>query len=181
MVASIASNSIQIESKNTTLQIGNTQVGLLTDSGSVCSILNESLAKEIVDNSTLARWLMTATAQELKTFSNEPINVMGTIQAPIASNGWRLEDAEFVVVRDGLRPLIDRDLIVALRISVTQTPYPNEGSMVNTITTQCPFKFRIANQLPQLISRIGRSKIHIVKSKFHKNFQPKHQRVEEYP
>ena len=31
MVASIASNSIQIEPKNTTLQIGNTQVGLLID------------------------------------------------------------------------------------------------------------------------------------------------------
>ena len=35
MVASIASNSIQIEPKSTTLQIGNTQVGLLIDSGSV--------------------------------------------------------------------------------------------------------------------------------------------------
>ena len=42
MVASIASNTIQIEPKNTTLQIGNTQVGLLIDSGRVCSNLTES-------------------------------------------------------------------------------------------------------------------------------------------
>ena len=63
MVASIASNSIQIEPKNTTLQIGNTQVGLLIDSGSVCSILNESLASEIVDYNTLAHWLMKAPTQ----------------------------------------------------------------------------------------------------------------------
>ena len=103
------------------------------------------------------------------------------IQAPIASNGWRIEDAEFVVVRDGLKPLIGRDLFDALGISVTQTPNSNEGSMVNAITPQCPFKTRIAKQFPQLISRIWRSKIHIVKSKFHKNFQPKHQKVEEYP
>ena len=48
MVASIASNTIQIEPKNTILQIGNTRVGLLIDSGSVCSILPESLASEIV-------------------------------------------------------------------------------------------------------------------------------------
>ena len=34
-MVSIASNSIQIEPKNTTLQIGSTQVGLLIDSGSV--------------------------------------------------------------------------------------------------------------------------------------------------
>ena len=176
MVASIASNSIQIEPKNTTLQIGNTQVGLLIDSGSVCSILTESLAAEIVDNSPLARWLMTTPPQELKTVANEPSNVMGMIQAPIASNGWRIEDAEFVVVRDGLKPLIGRDLFDALGISVTQAPNSNEDSMVNAITSQCPFKTCIAKQFPQLISRVGRSKIHIVKSKFHKNFQRKHQK-----
>ena len=157
------------------MQIGNTQVGLLIDSGSVCSILPESLAAEIVENSPFARWLMIAPPQELKTFSNEPINVTGMIQAPIASNGWRLEEAEFVVVRDGLKPLIGRDLFDALRISVTQT-LKYESSMVNTITSQCPFKTRIAKKFPQLITRIGRSKIDIVKSKFHRNFQPKHQK-----
>ena len=155
MVASIASNAIQIEPKNTNLQIGSTQVGLLIDSGSVCSILPESLASEIVENSPLARWLMIAPPQELKTFSNEPINVMGMIQAPIASNGWRLEEAEFVVDRDGLKTLVGRDLFDALGIP------KNEGSMVNTITSQCPFKTRIAKQFPILITRIGRSKAKI--------------------
>ena len=147
----------------------------------MCSILNESLASEIVENSTLAHWMMTAPTQELKTFANEPINVMEMIQAPIASNGWRIEDAEFVVLKDGLKPLPGRDLFEALGISVTQTPYSYERSTVINVTIQCPFKTRIANQFPQLITRIIRSKIHIVKSKFHKNLQPKHQRVEEYP
>ena len=102
MVASIASNTIQIEPKNTTLQIGKTQVGLLVDSGSVCSILNEVVATEIINNSTRAQWLTTAPAHELKTFANEPIPVIGMIQAPIENNGWRIEEAEFVVVKDGL-------------------------------------------------------------------------------
>ena len=156
MVASIASNTIQIEPKNTTVQIGNTQVGLLIDSGSVCSILNESLATEVVNNSILARWLATAPAQELQIFANEPIPVIGMMQAPIESNGWRIDDAEFVVVKDGLKPLLGRDLFEDLGISITQTLSSDEGSMVNTSTTQCPFKTRIANQFPQLISRIGR-------------------------
>ena len=181
MVARIASNSIQIEPKNTTLKIRNTQVGLLIDTGSVCSILTESLAAEIVDNSPLARWLMTTPPQELKTYANEPINVMGMIQATIASKEWRIENTEFVVVRDGLKPLIGRDLFDALGISVTQTPNSNEGSMVNAITQNCPFKTCIAKQFPQLISRIGRSKIHVFKSKLHKIFQSKHQKGRRVP
>ena len=155
MVASIVSNTIQIEPKNTTLQIGNTKAGLLIDSRSICSILNESLAMEVISNSTLARWLTTAPAQELKTFANEPIPVIGMMQAPIENDGWRIDDAEFVVVKDGLKPLIGRDLFEVLGNLITLTLCSNEGSMVNTITTQCPFKTRIAKQFPQLISRIG--------------------------
>ena len=64
MVASIASNTIQIEPKNKILQIGNTKVGFLIDSGSVCSILNESQATEVFINSTHARWLTTAPAKK---------------------------------------------------------------------------------------------------------------------
>ena len=135
----------------------------------MCSFFNESLATEVVNNSTLARWLTTH-AQELKTFANEPIPVIGMMQAPIESNGWRIEDAKFVVAKDGLKPLIGRDLFEILGISITQMLCSNESVIVNTITTHCPFKTRLANQFPQLISGIGRSKIHIVKSKFHKNF-----------
>ena len=143
--------------------------------------MNESLATEVINNSTLARWLTTAPAQELKTFGNEPIPVIGIMQAPIESNPWRIKDAEFVFVRDGLKPLIDRDLLEVLGISITQTLCSFEGSMVNTITTQCSLKARIANQFPQLISRIGGSKFHIVKSKFHKIFSLNIKRVEQNP
>ena len=176
MVAGIASTTVQIEPKNTILQIGNTQVGLLIDSGSVCSILTESLATEVINNSTLSRWLTTATAQEIKTFANEPIPVIGMMQTPVESNVWWIEDAEFVLVGDGLKLPIGRDLFDALGIAISQTLCSDEGSMVNTITTQFPLKTRIANQFPQLISRTGRSKVHIVESKLHKIFQPKHQK-----
>ena len=68
MVASIASTTVQVEPKNTTLQIGNKNVDLLIDSGSFCSILNQSLATAIINNSSLARWLTTAPAKERKNF-----------------------------------------------------------------------------------------------------------------
>ena len=147
----------------------------------MCSTLNESLAAEVISKSTLARWRTAASAQELKDFVIEPISVIRMMQALIESNGWRIEDAEFVVVRDGLKPLIGIDLFEVRGTSITQTVCSDEGSMVNTITPQCPFKTSIANQFPQLISRIGRSKVHIVISKFHKNFHPKHQKGRRVP
>ena len=54
MVASIESNTLQIGPKNMTLQIANTKVGLLIDSGGVCSILSDSLISEIINISSLA-------------------------------------------------------------------------------------------------------------------------------
>ena len=94
----------------------------------------------------------------------------------VGSNALRNEDAEIVVVGDDLKPLIGRELFNALSISLTQILDPVEGSVINNITTQLPFKAGNANHFPQLISRIGRSTIHIKKSKFHKHFQPKTQK-----
>ena len=96
------------------------------------------------------------------------------MQATTESNGWQIEEVEFVVVKDGLRPLIGRNLFDERGISITQTLCSSEGSIVNTTTTQCPFKTRIAIQFPQLVT-------HIVKSYFHKNFQPKHQKGRRVP
>ena len=75
---------------------------------------------------------------------------------PVESNCWRVEDADFSVVKNGLKPLIGRDLFESLGISITQTLFSVEGNMINTVTTQCPFKTRIGDQFPQLISRFGR-------------------------
>ena len=131
---------------------------------------------KVIKNCSLTSWLTTATSKDLKTFANEPIPVIVMIQAPVEVNGWRIEDAEFVVVRDGLKCLIGGNEIDALSISFLRTLNSIECHMLNNISTERPFKTRIANQFQQLISRIVRSKVHIVKSKFHKNFQPKHQK-----
>ena len=116
MVGSIASNTLDIERKNTILHIGNRNVGLLIDCGNVCSILNETLATNVIKNSSFARWLTTATSRDIENFANEPIPVIGMMQTPIESNGWQNEDAEIVVVRDGLKPLIGRNLFQAYQL-----------------------------------------------------------------
>ena len=45
----------------------------------------------------------------------------------------------------------------------------------------CLIKKQIAIDFPDLISRIGKSKVHIVRSKFHKNYTPSHQKGRRVP
>ena len=44
------------------------------------------------------------------------------MQTLMESNGWQIEDAKLVVVRDGLKPLIGGDVFAALGISVCDNP-----------------------------------------------------------
>ena len=61
---------------------------LLIGSESVCSLLNESLATKNEDYCSLAQWLTTVPARDLKNFANEPILVKGMTQMPAFSDGW---------------------------------------------------------------------------------------------
>ena len=70
------------------------------------------------------------------------------MQTSVESNDCGIEDAEFIVVKDGLKPIIGRDFFEALGISITQTLNSDEGSIIKNITTQCLFKTSIANQFP---------------------------------
>ena len=89
------------------------------------------------------------------------------MQTLVVGNGWRIKDAEILVVRDGLKQLIGPNLSDEFGISVTQILSPIEGNMINNINTKSPFKSRIANHFANLVSRIGLFKVHNVKSKFH--------------
>ena len=70
------------------------------------------------------------------------------IQSPLSSNGYRIEDADFVEVRNGIETLLAREIVDALGISVTHTLNFTEVSMVNNITAQGPVKHRTGKLIP---------------------------------
>ena len=146
----------KVEPLNMPLKIGNVNTTLLVDSGSACSILNHSLASQVVHRSPRALWVKKTTPPQLRTFSNEPIQVKGKIQAPITSKGWACDSATFTVVADGLKSLIGRDLFAQLGLAVTQSTFL-KGNRVNNLASP-EFKEQIATFFPGLLSRIGRSK-----------------------
>ena len=88
MVAVIENTIEKAEPLNMPIKIGNINTTLLVDFGSACSILNRSLASQVVQSSPRAFWISGKTSPQLRTFSNEPIKVEGKIQCPITSNSW---------------------------------------------------------------------------------------------
>ena len=158
---------------------GNTATNVLVDSGSVCTIINESLADSIFSQDPNSKCIREANPKQLKFFTNEPIQRLGILQTSIQSNNWYANPIDIQVVTDGHRSLLGRDLFPALGLSIHQS---NNQRTVNQIDQEyCPIKKQIATDFPDLISRIGKSKVHTVCSKFHRNYTPSHQKGRRVP
>ena len=106
--------------------------------------------------------------------SHELIQTLGMLQTSIRSNNWFATPIEIQVVADGHRSLLGRDLFPALGLSIQQS---NNPRTINQAEDEiCPIKKQIATDFPDLISRISKSKLQTVPSKFHKKYTSKHQK-----
>ena len=158
ITVAVIKNAIEkVEPLNMPIKIGNINTTLLVDSGSPCTILNRSLASRVVQSSPRAFWISEKVSPQLRTFSNEPIQVEGKIPSPRTSKGWTCDSATFTVVVDGLKSLIGCDLFDQLGLAVTQST-SQKGNRVNNISSP-EFKEQIAKTFPELISRNEDQKI----------------------
>ena len=137
------------------LTIGNTNCDLLLDSGSGCTITNMSLAREIMLNCAQPKW-SEKKPLELKSFSNDMVQPLGTLKTPVKCNDWNIQKAKITLVADGFRPILGRDLFDELGITISQKSCPK--TEVNNIDQPCAMKKSFAKEFPDLISRIGKSK-----------------------
>ena len=113
---------------------------------------------------------------DLKTFSNDLNKIIGVIKTSIKCNDWVATGVDVTVVQDGHRPIIGGDLFLKLGFSLAQLK-----QVANVDQNQCLIKKQIAFDFPGLISRIGKSMKHSVKSTFHKHFTPTHQKGRRVP
>ena len=161
-----------------TIRIENTDRHLLLDSGSGCNIINMSLAREISLKCAQSQWSENKPL-ELKSFSNDIFETLGTLKTPVRCNDWKIHKAKITVVADGFRPILGRDLFDQLGTTFSQKPCPN--TEIINIETPCAIKKSLAKEFPELISRIGKSKHHTVNSKFHKNYPVTHNKGRKVP
>ena len=115
----------------------------------------------------------------MKTFFNELIQTLGILQTSIRSNNWYANLIEIQVVTDGHCSLLGRDFFPALELSIQQSHNPRTVNQVEQ--EHCLIEMQIATDFPGLISRIGKSKLYTVRSKFHKNYTPTHQKGRRVP
>ena len=127
-------SSPNIALKNLSLTIGNTNCDLLLDSGSGCTIINMSLAREIMFNCAQSKW-SEKKPLELKSFSNDIVQPLGTLKTPVKCHDWNIQKAKITVVADGFRPILGRDLFDQLGIKISQKPCPK--TEVNNIDQSC--------------------------------------------
>ena len=73
---------------NLPVVFGNTATNVLVDSGSVCTIIKESLADSIISQDPNSKWIREVNPKQLKNFSNEPIQTLGILQTSIQCNNW---------------------------------------------------------------------------------------------
>ena len=134
-VENVDTSSIALQ--NMTITIGKTDCHLLLDSGSGCTIINMSLAREVMLNCAQSQW-SEKNPLELKSFSNNIVETLGTLKTPVRCNDWKNQKTKITVVADGFRPIPGRDLFDQLGIKISQKPCPNIE--INNLETPCAIK-----------------------------------------
>ena len=112
-------NSPQAALKIILITIGNTDCDLLLDSGSSCTIINMSLAKEIMYSCPQSQW-SEKKPLELKSFSNDIVKPLGTLKTPVRCNDWKIQKAKITFVADGFRPILGRDLLINMHNNIAE-------------------------------------------------------------
>ena len=166
----------EVEPVNLDIRVGNTSTKALVDSGSVCTIVNKSLADKVVSECKDSYWIQSPEIHDLKTFSNDIIKIIGINKTSIKCNDWIATDVDVTVVEDGHRLIIGRDLFPKLGFSVIKSK-----QVANIDQNKCPIKRQISFDFPELINRVGKSLKHSVKSTFHSEFTPTHQKGRRVP
>ena len=70
----------------------------MIDSGSAVSLITKTLANQILRTTKSAKWITKREKRDLKTFSNDPINVLGHLETTVAYNNWIDGEANLTVV-----------------------------------------------------------------------------------
>ena len=125
-VAAISCESLnQLEPLKAKVQFREVNANAMVDSGSAVSLITKTLANQILWTAQSAKWITKREKWDLKTFSNDPIKVLGHLETTVAFNNWIDREAYLTVVEDGYKIIIGRDLVTSLGLAVAHQQQPD--------------------------------------------------------
>ena len=154
------------------LRCGNSFFYATVDTGSPVSFLNKKTAEILMKRipnvkfKDVARHPLDVTYVD---YNKKPITLFGSLEIPITSKGWKIENACFLVSENLTRNLLGLNLHEKLGIKTVQRG-PAEDSLAEEEqeldpTTQF-WRDHFVRRYPNVFSRLGRSKNHKVFTNF---------------
>ena len=149
----------------------------IADTGSPTSFANEKTANLLaatVKSAVKTRLRDDDEANRMVCYNGYKIPSLGRLTAPIESGGWTIQTASFIVVDDRRANILGRNLLPQIGIQLHQErkPVGKSALYVNNIdSSDTQIATWVRTTYPGLCTRIGRSKNHMVHTKFLSEFK----------
>ena len=152
----------------------NKQTYWLVDTGSPRSFMNINKAQKLLINGETKIRNPEKSIGEFRCFNNNKINIIGTIQVDITSGSSTTKNCIILLVDTNTINIMGRDITDKLGLHLTMSPQQKQGenNILNISNTHQQISKWIFHKYPHLCTRLGRSKNHVAKSTFKKEFIP---------
>ena len=111
---------------------------------------------------------------EFRCFNNNKINILGTIEVDITSGTSTVRKCTKLLVDTNTINIMGRDIMDKLGLRLTMAPQQKQGEkqLLNISNTHQRISKWIFQKNPHLCTRLGRSRNHVAKSTFKRDFNP---------
>ena len=158
----------------------------IADCGSPMSFLNEKTARRLEenDNSVIIKQIPPDdTARNLACYNGDTIVPKGRLIIMIESGGWKIQAAPFIIVDNQKANIIGKNTLPQLGIRLIQEK-PKQKKVLDVRDQEqsnSELKQRVKDNYPQPCFRVGKSKNHVMRTQFNKEFVPVQQKGRRVP
>ena len=149
------------------------------------SFLNEKTAQRIqqIDQTAVFKNIPPEdTARNLASYNGESIHPKEKLIVTIESGGWKIQTAQFNIVDNHKANIIGRNLLPRIGIKLIQDKQTHRLLTVQrSDESNHETKQWVKDNFQQLCVRIGKSKHHVMKTQFNKDFEPVQQKGRRIP
>ena len=161
------------------LRTNTTELFAIADSGSPMSFLNEKTAQRLQQNNTSAIFKIIPpedTARNLSCYNGEYIQPRGRLIVT------KVQTALFIIVDNQKANILGRNLLPRIGIKLIQDkPTQKVLTVQRSDKSNHEIKPWFKDNFQQLCVRIGKSKHHVMKTQFNKDFEPRQQKGRRIP